>query len=101
MLNNEFVLYGLPALMILLGVLDVVTIDHALAEGRVELNPVIRFFMRHGVWPEAKLVLHFLAAGSVGWLLTGEYFKLGIAMGSVFCAIIGAAVASNVFKLVR
>ena len=101
MITNIYLLYGLPCLIMAVGVADVVTTDHAIANGGVELNPLIRLAMRHGVWHEAKLIAHFLIAGTVGWLLSGEWFAFGIVVGCVFSAIIGAAVVSNIRLRVR
>ena len=99
MIANLWVIYGLPCLVMALGVADVITPDRALSRPADDHCALIRLAMSYGVWPEVKLMLHFLVAGTVGWLLTGEWYAFGIVVGCVFSAIIGAAVVSNNIRL--
>ena len=91
----------LPMLIVGLGVLDVITTDTLIELGGREYNPLVRWSMKHGLWPWSKMVVHVLVAAIVVELMrgNGEQVAIGTVGGAAFIVVTGAVVLHNYFQL--
>jgi mannose/fructose/N-acetylgalactosamine-specific phosphotransferase system component IID len=72
-------------LIVVLGILDVVSTDLVIRAGGVEMNPIVKFWMKYldQWWHLPKLLIHLLAAYLVYYLLSSR-FTAAVALLVVF-----------------